>query len=99
MIQCCEALGKLKTKYGVYFSFGNHDKGYYDPSYRGYSGDDLIAELEKNNVNVLQDDTVLIDDRFYIIGRQDRSEEMERAVTEHLWKSSQRILTARSSQL
>lgn len=78
MIQCCEALGKLKTKYGVYFSFGNHDKGYYDPSYRGYSGDDLIAELEKNNVNVLQDDTVLIDDRFYIIGRQDRSEEMEK---------------------
>ena len=78
MIQCCEALGKLKTNYGVYFSFGNHDKGYYDPSYRGYSGDDLIAELEKNNVNVLQDDTVLIDDRFYIIGRQDRSEEMEK---------------------
>ncbi len=78
MIQCCEALGNLKTKYGVYFSFGNHDKGYYDPSYRGYSGDDLIAELEKNNVTVLQDDTVLIDDRFYIIGRQDRSEEMEK---------------------
>lgn len=77
MIRCCQALGELKTTYGVYFSFGNHDKGYYDPDYRGYDGDDLIAELEKNGVTVLQDENVLIDNRFYIIGRQDRSEEME----------------------
>ena len=73
MIAACEALGALETTYGVYYSFGNHDKGYY--TYRGYSGDDLIAELEKNNVIVLQDETVLIDDRFYLIGRQDRSED------------------------
>lgn len=37
---------------------------------RGYSGDDLIKELEKNHVTVLQDENVLIDDRFYIIGGQ-----------------------------
>lgn len=75
MIAACQALGTLKTTYGVYYAFGNHDKGYYGSQYRGYSGDDLIAELEKNNVNVLQDETVLLDDRFYLIGRQDRSEE------------------------
>lgn len=74
MIASCKALGTLNTTYGVYFVFGNHDKGYYDPSYRGYSGDDLVKELEKNHVRVLQDENVLIDDRFYIIGRQDRSE-------------------------
>ena len=28
MIRCCEALGEMKTTYGVYFVFGNHDKGY-----------------------------------------------------------------------
>lgn len=72
----CAALGMLKTTYGVYYSFGNHDKGYYGPKYRGYSGSDLIAELEKNNVKVLQDETVLLDNRFYLVGRQDRSEEM-----------------------
>ena len=44
MIRCCQALGELKTTYGVYFSFGNHDKGYYDPDYRGYDGDDLDPE-------------------------------------------------------
>lgn len=88
MIDACAALGTLKTTYGVYYSFGNHDKGYYGPEYRGYSGSDLIAELEKNNVNVLQDETVLLDDRFYVIGRQDQSEEMmgSRASMEELTK-------------
>lgn len=77
MIASCQALGTLKTTYGVYYSFGNHDKGYYGSEYRGYSGDDLIAELVKNNVKVLQDETVLLDDRLYLIGRQDRSEEQK----------------------
>lgn len=76
MIGCCKALSEMKTKYGVYYVFGNHDKGYYGDAYRGYSGQDLINELEANGVIVLQDESVLIDDRFYIIGRQDRSEEM-----------------------
>lgn len=75
MILSCKALGALKTTYGVYFSFGNHDKGYYGAEYRGYNGDDLITELEKNGVTVLQDESVLIDNRFYIVGRKDFSEE------------------------
>lgn len=75
MIAACRALGTLQTTYGVYYVFGNHDKGYYGPAYRGYSGADLIAELEKNHVTVLQDEIVLLDDRFYLIGRQDRGEE------------------------
>lgn len=77
MTDACKALSELKTTYGVYFSFGNHDKGNYSNGTRGYDGNDLINELEKNNVIVLQDQTVLIDNRFYIIGRQDRSEESE----------------------
>lgn len=79
MIAACKALGRIKTTYGVYYVLGNHDKGYYNPEYRGYDGDDLIAELEKNNVTVLRDETVLIDNRFYIIGRLDRSEEQRGA--------------------
>lgn len=78
MIRCCEALGEIKTTYGVYYVFGNHDKGYYPSDYRGYTGDDLVSELEKNGVTVLQDQNVLIDNRVYIIGRQDRSEDVEK---------------------
>lgn len=78
MISCCKTLGSAKTKYGVYYVFGNHDKGYYPDSYRGYGEADLVKELKDNNVKVLQDENVLIDNRFYIIGRQDRSEEAEK---------------------
>lgn len=78
MKKCCEALGTLDTKYGVYYVFGNHDKGYYASERRDYDGDDIIAELEKNGVAVLQDETVLLGDSFYIIGRQDLSEVTDR---------------------
>lgn len=74
MVEACRALGSLQTTYGVYFAFGNHDKGYHDPAARGFTGDDLITELKKNNVKVLQDENTLIDNRFYIIGRKDFSE-------------------------
>ena len=68
-------LGQADSTYGVYYVFGNHDKGYYSPEYRGYDGDDLIEELKKNKVHVMQDDVKLVDNRFYIIGRQDKSED------------------------
>ena len=78
MKKCCEALGTLDTKYGVYYVFGNHDKGYYASERRGYDGDDIIAELTKIGVTVLQDQSVLLGDSFYIIGRQDLSEVTDR---------------------
>ena len=78
MIAACQALGNFHTTYGVYFAFGNHDKGYYADSYRGYGAAELISELEKNGVTVLQDETVALGDNFYLIGRQDRSEETDR---------------------
>lgn len=78
MLDACSALGQLNPAYGVYFVFGNHDKGKYDANgQRGYNGDDLIAQLKKNNATVLQDETVLIDNRFYLVGRQDASEELD----------------------
>lgn len=76
MIACCQALGEMQTTYGVYYVFGNHDKGYYPDEYRGYGEAELVAELQKNHVTVLQDEHVQIDDRFYIIGRQDHSVDM-----------------------
>lgn len=74
MIAACRILGSLKTTYGVYFVLGNHDKGYRDPVLRGFTREELLAELKKNNVKVLQDESVLVDDMFYIVGRQDSSE-------------------------
>lgn len=74
LIGACEALGNLVTKYGVFFAYGNHDKGYYREEERGWSSALLLEELLKNGIIVLEDEAQLIDDRFYMIGRQDRSE-------------------------
>lgn len=77
MMAACQALGQLDAPYGVYFVFGNHDKNNYAGERRAYTGEELAAELEKNGVTVLEDETVLIDHRFYLIGRQDASEAAE----------------------
>lgn len=73
MLAAVHKLGQLKTKYGVYFVFGNHDKGYYGAARRGFSGAELAAELQKNGVQVLRDEVRSVGDAFYIIGRRDAS--------------------------
>ena len=73
MIKATQALGKMKTKYGVYFVSGNHDKGYYGAGYRGFSERELLETLRQNGIKVLRDENVLIDNTFYIIGRKDFS--------------------------
>lgn len=71
MLVASRALGSLETTYGVYFVFGNHDKGYY--TYRDFSSVQLRQALEDNRVTVLEDETVLIGDCVSLVGRQDRS--------------------------
>ncbi|MBO4394856.1 MAG: metallophosphoesterase [Eubacterium sp.] len=69
MIRASAALGTIDAKYGVWFSFGNHDKGVYGRG-RDFSAADLRAELEKNNVHVLEDEISYVGD-LCIVGRAD----------------------------
>lgn len=71
MLAACQALGAFSCPYGVCFIYGNHDMGYFN--YRDFSAQELIAALTQNGVTVLADQSVLIDDRFYVIGREDRT--------------------------
>ena len=70
MLRCCLALAGFQCKYGVYFVFGNHDKGYFD--YKNFTGELLVEALEAAGVHVLEDGVELIDDKFYIVGRKDK---------------------------
>jgi len=72
MIAACKALGTLDTPCGVYFVYGNHDEGYYH--YRNFTPGELRDELEKNNVTILEDESLLLDDCLVLIGRRDRSD-------------------------
>ena len=71
MILSCEALSILKPKYGVYYVSGNHDRGY--SNNRGFTYNELLDELKKNNVIVLEDEVKLINDKIYLVGRNDAS--------------------------
>ena len=79
LVKSCEALGRMKTTYGVFYANGNHDKGY--SNFRDFTYDDLIAELERNNVTILED-TVFEADDFYIVGRMDEVYEERQTVAE-----------------
>lgn len=71
MEAACRALGALNVKYGVWFAYGNHDQGFFDD--RDFTAEELEEALKENGIGLLEDTCCLIDDRFYIAGRRDRS--------------------------
>lgn len=69
MVNAANGFGKVKTKYGIYFIFGNHDKGYYNN--RSYTEVDIRNTLTSNGVRILEDNFADITDKIVLIGRQD----------------------------
>lgn len=74
-----EALSTINCKYGVFYSFGNHDKGMMSNN-RGYDADKLRKILESNNIKVLEDDVVTLDNEYIIIGRADASNKGRKSI-------------------
>lgn len=60
-----EILRKLKAKYGVYAVLGNHE--YYGGVERA------MQFLKRAGIKVLRDESVTIDNRFVVVGRDDRT--------------------------
>ncbi len=79
--QICEVLSGLESTYGSYACWGNHD--IQEKILAGFtfsSADSVVtsdprmdAFLEKAGITLLEDETVLIDDTFYLTGRLDAS--------------------------
>jgi predicted MPP superfamily phosphohydrolase len=64
-----EDFKKIKSKYGVYAVFGNHE-------YYGKSIDKIVYEYNSSaGFNLLRDKMIKIDNSFYIAGRDDLSQE------------------------
>lgn len=70
-------LGKIKSKYGTFFALGNHDL--FDNKVEA-----LCSLLQNQGVTVLRDDYKLIDNSFYIVGRDDVSARRINAATKEL---------------
>ncbi|NNU75948.1 metallophosphoesterase [Clostridium estertheticum] len=61
---------RLKSKYGVYACLGNHDE-------MGRSVEDVVKTFNACGINVLRDKAILINNSFYVIGRDDISQETQ----------------------
>lgn len=72
MKKACALFGQMKTRYGVFYIYGNHDSNDYNRN-RTYNGADIEQEFKKSQVQVLKDESVLINNQYYIIGRKDAS--------------------------
>ena len=73
LMRACEALGALETRCGVYYVYGNHDRGYFDS--RDFSASQLRRALEGAGVTILEDACVPIGEGYTLIGRRDRSDQ------------------------
>lgn len=79
--EICAALKKIPTRYGAYACWGNHDiaevilAGFtFDrPGGSAGSSPEMVQFLKDAGIRVLEDETVLVDDAFYLCGRLDAS--------------------------
>lgn len=72
LTRACEALAALETRCGLYYVYGNHDRGYFDS--RDFSASQLRRALEGAGVTILEDACVPIGEGYTLIGRRDRSD-------------------------
>lgn len=70
MEETCKLIGDIQTKYGIYYIYGNHDavQFIWKPE---YTAKEMEAALMANNIIILKDETVEINDDFYLTGRKD----------------------------
>lgn len=75
-----EALSSIRSRYGVYACYGNHD--YEEDIFVGFTfpseektdiGNKMRRLLEESGIQTLEDEVELIDGRFYLAGRKDAS--------------------------
>lgn len=73
MHESFEILGNIKSKYGTYYVFGNHDKAKYtnDPN---FTQSELRQVIESNGITILEDESVQVTQDLVLAGRQDLSD-------------------------
>lgn len=75
MIKATQVLGTIKNKMGIYYVFGNHDDQKYSRHHtsQSFNGEDIKAQMRKNHITVLDDQSVNVGKNITIVGRKDAS--------------------------
>ncbi|MCI8409729.1 MAG: hypothetical protein HFJ09_10765 [Lachnospiraceae bacterium] len=72
MEQVFQVLGAIKSKYGVYYVYGNHDRQKYSGQ-PAFTNEDIMYSLSKNGITSLQDEKIQITNDLILVGREDAS--------------------------
>ena len=76
MQEVFRVLGGLKSTYGTYYVYGNHDRQLYadvTSHSRKYTEQELVQAIETNSITILCDDWVPVGDELILAGREDAS--------------------------
>lgn len=65
-------LGEIKSKYGIFYVYGNHDIQSYSDT-KTFTEEEHKQILETEGIKILKDEVYTINDEFHIIGRLDAS--------------------------
>lgn len=76
MLEIFSILGTVKSSYGSYFIFGNHDKQPYNKK-PIYTETELISAIEQNGITVIENKSVNIGDDILLVGRGDKTNEIK----------------------
>jgi predicted MPP superfamily phosphohydrolase len=89
MENAAKILGSIKSTYGTFYVYGNHDKSTYT-SKPNFSEQQLKNQLVSNKIHVLEDEIYNVNDNFTIIGRKDKgfSSGIKRKTSEELLKNA-----------
>lgn len=77
MVKATKVLGTIKNKMGIYYVFGNHDDQKYGNTMNDntdrFNASDIVEQMNKNKITVLDDQSVNIGKNITIVGRKDAS--------------------------
>lgn len=73
LTEAFDILSQIKTAYGIYYVYGNHDKGRYSQDC-GFTQEQLRRVIESSGIRILEDETCELNSELTITGRKDRSD-------------------------
>ena len=82
-------LGGLKTKHGIYYVYGNHDKQNYTDN-RTYSIEEYEQTIKSNGITLLEDQVVQPREDVLLAGRADMSEPSRKHISQLLDESQKK---------
>jgi predicted MPP superfamily phosphohydrolase len=72
MREVFRAFGTIESRFGIYYTYGNHDRSMKMLSNR-FGDNELEKTITENGIKILRDETEIINGELALVGREDRS--------------------------